>query len=116
MSFWDESSIVKSVVDRGITEWKTMAGEQERECTALIAEVQRCLDAQPWGAGAEGKAFLTSHIGVNGGPETVQQCKSLLKEIADAGEAVRVAVENTLQAHADMAADMRGRGRKAMEV
>ncbi|MGW0478324.1 hypothetical protein [Nonomuraea sp. NPDC003214] len=116
MNMWDESSVVKSVVDRGITEWKTMAGEQERECADLIAEVQKCLDAQPWGTGTEGKAFLTSHVGVNGGPETISKCKKLLKEIADAGDAVRIVVDNTLQAHADMAADLRRQKAMIAEV
>jgi hypothetical protein len=116
MNVWDVSSVEKSVVDRGITEWKTIADEQEREIRALIAEVERCLDAEPWGTGTEGRAFAASHMGADGPLKTISQCKNLLKEIGDIGDAVRIAVDNMLEAHAQGAADMRGAGRKVMEV
>jgi hypothetical protein len=111
MNPWNESVLVKSVVDRGISQWATMAGDLERDCPKLTAEVLRCLEAAPWGAHAEGKAFRASHLGDGGPTNMLDRCERLIKDIAELGDGMRASVDNTLGAHTANAHDWAGMGR-----
>lgn len=111
MNPWNESVLVKSVVERGISQWATMAGDLERDCPKLTAEVLRCLEAAPWGAHAEGKAFGASHLGDGGPKNMVDRCEKLIKDIAELGDGMRASVDNTLGAHSANAQDWAGMGR-----
>jgi hypothetical protein len=111
MNPWNESVLVKSVVERGISQWATMAGDLERDCPKLTAEVLRCLEAAPWGAHAEGKAFQASHLGDGGPKNMVDRCEKLVKDIAELGDGMRASVDNTLGAHSANAQDWAGMGR-----
>jgi hypothetical protein len=99
------------VVERGISQWATMAGDLERDCPKLTAEVLRCLEAAPWGAHAEGKAFQASHLGDGGPKNMVDRCEKLVKDIAELGDGMRASVDNTLGAHTANAQDWAGMGR-----
>ncbi|MGP3911076.1 hypothetical protein [Nonomuraea sp. 10N515B] len=107
MRLWDGTEIVKSVVNRGISEWSTMAEDLEREASKLIAEVKEALAAAPWGSGVEGEAFKAAHFRGNGPDRMLTQCAQLGREIIDAGDRVRKSVDNTLLTDADIEHQLR---------
>ncbi|MCF6470285.1 hypothetical protein FAF44_18040 [Nonomuraea sp. MG754425] len=110
MRLWDGTEIIKPVVDRGLSEWSTMAEEQEQRLPQLVAKVEACLAAAPWGTGVEGDSFRVAHFSGSGPVELLAQCKQLAKQVTDAGDRVRTAIDNTLQTDAairdDLAAGM----------
>ncbi|MGW0802391.1 hypothetical protein [Nonomuraea sp. NPDC002799] len=106
MKLWDGTQIVKPVVDYGLTQWGTMVEDVQRDTAGLVADVKAALAAAPWGGGAEGKAFSAAYFRDDGPTRMLTQCVTLLKEIADAGDRVRAAVDNTLQTDADIQRDI----------
>lgn len=111
MNPWNESVLTKSVVDRGISQWATMAGDLERDCLKLTAEVLRCLEAAPWGDQTEGRAFQAVHLADGGPTNMVSWCEKLVKEITDLGDGMRASVDNVLGAHTANAQDWAVMGR-----
>jgi hypothetical protein len=106
VKLWDGTQIIKSTVDRGISEWSTMAEDLERDSSGLINQVKEALAAAPWGDGAEGEAFRAAHFRNDGPNRMLTQCAQLTKEIADAGTMVCKAVDNTLQTDLDIKHDL----------
>ncbi|MFC5835450.1 hypothetical protein [Nonomuraea insulae] len=106
MKEWDGTYIAKPVVDRGISEWTTMAEELERGLPRLAAAVEACLATQPWGPGAEGDSFRESHFRDNGPGDMLARCSRLPREVTDAGDRLRMAIDNTLQTDADIRHDL----------
>ncbi|MFI7129671.1 hypothetical protein ACIBQ1_28505 [Nonomuraea sp. NPDC050153] len=106
MRLWDGTQIVKSTVDRGLSQWSAMAEDLERESAKLIAQVQEALDAAPWGSGAEGEAFRTAHFRNDGPNQMLSQCTQLAGEINGAGCGVRTAVDHTLKMDLDIKHDL----------
>jgi hypothetical protein len=111
MNLWNESVLVKSVADQGISQWATMAGDLEQDCPRLTAEVLRCLEAAPWGDQAEGQAFRAAHLGDGGPTNMVTQCEQLAKDIAELGDGMRASVDNVVGAHTANAQDWAATGR-----
>ncbi|MEV0146449.1 MULTISPECIES: hypothetical protein [unclassified Nonomuraea] len=87
--------VVKPVVDRGITEWSTMAEDWEREVPQLVAAISEALAAAPWGCGLEGDQFRIAHFEGDGPNQMLIQCGDLKKGITDAGDRLRKNVDNT---------------------
>ncbi|MET7333766.1 hypothetical protein [Nonomuraea sp. NPDC005650] len=106
MRLWDGTQIVKPTVDRGLSEWSSMAEDLERESSKLVAQVQEALAAAPWGSGAEGEAFRQAHFRNDGPNQMLSQCTQLAGEITDAGCRVRTAVDNTLKTDLDIKHDL----------
>ncbi|MEV4172964.1 hypothetical protein [Nonomuraea sp. NPDC049709] len=106
MNGWDGTYIARPVVDRGISQWSTMAEELEKALPQLTAEVEACLATAPWGPGAEGDAFCQAHFRDNGPMEMLTQCTRLARGITDAGDRLRQAIDNTLQTDADIRHDL----------
>ncbi|MEV0617735.1 hypothetical protein AB0I81_30745 [Nonomuraea sp. NPDC050404] len=104
---WQGTYASKILAERGISAWSTMADEFERTLPKLTAEVEACLSAAPWGSDAEGEAFRAAHFSGGGGPnDMLEQCGRLAKEIIDAGDRVRTAIDNTRQTDADIRHDL----------
>lgn len=91
---------IKPVVELGVSQWSTMAGDWEREAPQLMAAVTEALSAAPWGGEAEGAAFRAAHFRGDGPHQMLTQCAHLTKEITDAGDRLRKTVDNTLSTHA----------------
>ncbi|MEV4363407.1 hypothetical protein [Nonomuraea sp. NPDC049625] len=106
MRLWDGTQIIKPSVDRGLSEWSTMAEDLEHESARLVSLVREALDAAPWGPGAEGEAFRAAHFRNDGPNQMLSQCTQLAKEITGAGSGVRTAVDNTLKMDLDIKRDM----------
>lgn len=106
MRLWDGTEIVKPVVDHGLTQWDTMAGELDRTMSKLAAELKDALAAAPWGQGVEGRAFCAAHFRDDGPNRLITQCTRLTKEITAESGLVRQAVDNTLKMDADIRRDI----------
>ncbi|HLU71672.1 MAG TPA: hypothetical protein VKZ82_05800 [Nonomuraea sp.] len=108
MRLWDGTEITRPVVDRGLTQWDTMAGDLDKQLSELAAEVKAALAAAPWGAGAEGLAFWQAHFQGDGPNLLLERCALLAEEISGEPGRVREAVTNTLEVDAAMKEDLGG--------
>ncbi|GAA1677323.1 hypothetical protein GCM10009733_087800 [Nonomuraea maheshkhaliensis] len=106
MKEWDGAAIAKPIVDRGISAWSVMAEEVERSLPKLVTDVEARIASAPWGGGMEGEAFIRTHFRDGGPGELLNQCGRLAKEITDAGDRLRTAIDNTLQTDADIRHDL----------
>ncbi|MFC5815934.1 MULTISPECIES: hypothetical protein [Nonomuraea] len=106
MRLWDGTEIMKPTVDRGLTQWDTMAGDLDEKLSDRVAKVKAALAAAPWGTGAEGVAFWNAHFQGNGPNLLLDQCAQLCQEISGEPGRVRAAVGNTLQVSTAMEEDL----------
>jgi hypothetical protein len=108
MRLWDGTEIVRPTVDRGLSQWESMAGDLDEKMKSAIAAVKEALSATPWGGGAEGLSFWRAHFQGDGPIKLLDQCALLTKEISGESGRVRSAVDNTLQVDEAMRQDLSG--------
>ncbi|MFG1945201.1 hypothetical protein [Nonomuraea sp. NPDC048826] len=106
MRLWDGTEITKPVVDRGLSQWDTMAGDLEEKLADRVAKVKAALATSPWGSGVEGLAFWKAHFRGNGPNLLLDQCALLTEEISGEPGRVRAAVDNTLRVDTAMKEDL----------
>ncbi|MFE3451280.1 hypothetical protein ACFXJ8_20385 [Nonomuraea sp. NPDC059194] len=95
MSDWSGFEVVKATAYTGVSQWKALAEEIERQLPELTAKLRQAMDAEPWGPGStEGDAFFASHFGGVNPPQILTRCDELPKEFLDAGDRVRKNVDN----------------------
>ncbi|MET9342250.1 hypothetical protein [Nonomuraea sp. NPDC003804] len=107
--------LVRPITYEGITQWSDMAGEMEKDLPRLVDELRQTLATEPWGSGAEGKAFYANHYQGDGPTKLMDRCSNFPQQFADAGDRVREGVENLFTTDTTIAYDI-GTGERVREV
>jgi hypothetical protein len=95
-----------TAVERGITQWDTMAGRLDKEWPRVSAELKALNDAAPWGDGSEGRAFAAAYLQGDGPNRLVETGTELIGQIVDAGPRLRATIANSRGTDAAIEADL----------